>query len=289
MIALRAQLKRLSGLFGLLLLTGLCLGAHAASSAPAAPSAVAWVAYSKGAQIVLPGAKKPVPLATLSTLGFGSQITLQKGDQLSVVVFSNNTRRVYDGPANLKVIKDTVSLRSGPEPEVFPASNEQLAVIQKWLTLHPKGLAAMPSPPGLGKLPFDVIKPLEGALFLSRQPEFLLTGTLPRDAKLIIYDKDNRRFWVEPLENSHVTFPPAAEFQWGQSYSWEIRNFTGGSLLKGKFKIASEQQAFQLFKSKVPNLPSTPKIDLVLYALTLQMAGAYPEAQDVWATVHKLQ
>lgn len=288
MNALRAQLIRLYGLVGLLL-TGACLSAYAAPSAAAAPSAVAWVAYSKGAQVVFPGAKKPVPLPTLSTLGFGSQIILRKGDQLSVVVFSNNTRRVYDGPASLKVIKDTVSLRSGPDPEVFPASSQQLSVIQQWLTLHPKGLGAMPNPPGLGKLPFDVIKPLEGALFLSRQPEFLLTGTLPRDAKLIIYDQDNRRFWIEPLENSHVTFPPAAEFQWGQSYSWEIRNFTGGSLLKGKFKIASEQQAYQLFKSKVPNLPSTPKIDLVLYALTLQMAGAYPEAQDVWATVHKLQ
>lgn len=286
MIASCTLFKRLAGLLGLLLLVG--VSPHSNAATPVAKS-VGWVAYSKGAQIWVPGAKKSVPLPTLATLTFGSQISLKKGDQLSVIVFSNNTRRDYTGPASLRVIKDTVSLRSGAEPEVFPVAPEQLKVIQQWLNLHPNGLGDMPKPPGLGKLTFDVIKPLDGALFLSRQPEFLLTGTLPRDAKLLIYDKDNRRFWVEPLEDKHVTFPPAAEFHWGENYSWEIRNFTGGSLLKGRFKIATEQQAYQLYSAKVPVLPDTPKIDLVLYALTLQMAGAYPEAQDVWASLHKLQ
>ena len=219
---------------------------------------------------------------------YGHQIEVPKGQRLAVLVLKTGNRRVFTGPANLKVIADTIRLQRGPSAKVFPLAQQDLDMVDQWIKLYarPRGSAAgsvKPRPEDGGEL--EVIQPVDGSLLLTRTPQFVFKGDLPREGNLMLFDSKGKRFWVEPIESEYVSFPPAAKFEWGQRFSWEVRRLTGGRVLSGSFNIASEETARALLEARIPDLPSTLPESMLFYGMRLQMAGAYKEADDVWASL----
>lgn len=219
---------------------------------------------------------------------YGHQVEVPKGQRLAVLVLKTGNRRVFTGPANLKVIADTIRLLSGPAAKVFPLAQEDLDMVDQWIKLYarPRGSApgsAKARPEDGGEL--DVIQPVDGSLLLTRTPQFVFKGDLPREGNLMLFDSKGKRFWVEPIESEYVSFPPAAKFEWGQRFTWEVRRLTGGRVLSGSFNIASEETARALLQARIPDLPGTLPESMLFYGMRLQMAGAYKEADDVWASL----
>ena len=108
---------------------------------------------------------------------------------------------------------------------------------------------------------------------------------LPREGNLMLFDAKGKRFWVEPLEGEYLTLPPAARFEWGQSFTWEVRRLTGGRVISGSFQIASEETARSLLAARVPDSPNTLPENLLFYGMRLHLAKAYKEANEVWASL----
>ena len=214
----------------------------------------------------------------------GHLVDVPKGQRFSVLVLKTGNRRVFVGPASLKVIADTIRLQKGSLPKVIPLTRAELGLIAQWTALYSKSpdsnisktQAPDQDPTLLAKQPID------GSLLLTRNPQFVFEGSLPREGNLMIFDSRGKRFWVEPLESEYVSFPPAAKFEWGQSFTWEVRRLTGGRVVSGSFQIASEQTARSLLEARVPDLPSTLPESQLFYGMRLQMAGAFKEANEVW-------
>lgn len=219
----------------------------------------------------------------------GHLVSIPKGHRFSVAVLNTGNRRVYKGPAKLKVIADTVRVLSGPAVKVFPIDRADLDLIDQWMSLYnlPRGkiAAANPEPSSSEDSTLQAIHPIDGSLLLTRSLEFVFKGSLPREGNLLIFDSRGKRFWVEPLKSEHVTFPPSAKFSWGQSFTWEVRRLTGGRVASGSFRIASEETARALLAARLPDSPSTLPESLLFYGMRLQLASAYKEANAVWVSL----
>lgn len=214
----------------------------------------------------------------------GHTVNVPKGQRFSVAVLSTGNRRVFNGPAKLKVISDTVRVLSGPAVKVFPLEQAQLNLIEQWISVYARSRDKVPASPAEpeAKPMLQVAQPIDNSLLLTRTPEFVFQGDLPREGNLIIFDAKGKRFWVQPLESKYVSFPPAAKFDWGQSFTWEVRRLTGGRVVSGSFQIASEETARSLLEARVPDLPETLPESQLFYGMRLQLAGAYKEAIEVW-------
>lgn len=222
----------------------------------------------------------------------GHTIAVPKGQRFSVLILNTGNRRVYNGPARLKVIADTVRVLSGPAVKVFPVEQAHLDLIDQWINLYarPRGVP-LPKRDKAEKEdaseanPLRVLQPIDGSLLLTRTPEFVFRGDLPREGNLMIFDSRGKRFWVEPLESEYVSLPPAAKFEWGQSFTWEVRRLTGGRVVHGSFHIASEETARSLLEARVPDHAGTlPELKL-FYGMRLQLAKAFKEANEVWESL----
>ena len=108
----------------------------------------------------------------------------------------------------------------------------------------------------------------------------------PGGLHLMLFDAKGKRFWVEPLEGEYLTLPPAARFEWGQSFTWEVRRLTGGRVVSGSFHIASEETARALLQARVPDTPNALPESRLFYGMRLQLAGAYQEATEVWDSLN---
>ncbi len=217
-------------------------------------------------------------------LVFGQSITVPKGGRVSFLVLKTGNRRVFQGPAQLKVIADTVRLVKGAAPKVSPMSQAELDMVQQWMSLYarPRVKPSSSPPSNTEENAFQVIEPIDNSLLLTRSPEFVFRGEPPREGNLMVFDARGKRFWVAPIEGEYLTFPPAANFNWGQSFTWEVRKLTGGRLLSGSFQIASEETARALLEARVADLPGVlPEAEL-LYGMRLHLAGAFVEAKSVF-------
>lgn len=216
----------------------------------------------------------------------GHTVAVPKGERFSVLVLNTGNRRVYDGPARLKVIADTVRVLSGPSVKVFPVEQAHLDLIDQWMNLYarPRGVLPVKNDKGQAseKKPLRVLQPIDGSLLLTRSPEFVFQGDLPREGNLMLFDSRGKRFWVEPLESEYVSLPPAAKFDWGQSFTWEVRRLTGGRVISGSFHIASEETARSLLEARVPDADDTLPESRLFYGMRLQLAKAFKEASVVW-------
>ena len=218
----------------------------------------------------------------------GHRVYVPKGQRFSVLVLKTGKRRVFNGPANVKVIADTIRLLSGPAVKVFPLAQKDLDRVDQWIKLYPRPRGAIqakaPGQPDDSE-ELEIIHPIDGSLLLTRTPHFVFKGDLPREGNLLLFDAKGKRFWVEPIENEYVGFPPAAKFEWGQQFTWEVRRLTGGRVLSGSFRIAGEETARALLEARIPDLPSSLPESRLFYGMRLHMAGAYQEAADVWASL----
>lgn len=216
----------------------------------------------------------------------GHTIAVPKGERFSVLVLNTGNRRVYDGPARLKVIADTVRVLSGPSVKVFPVEQAHLDLIDQWMNLYARPRGVLPVKNDKGQAsennPLRVLQPIDGSLLLTRSPEFVFQGDLPREGNLMLFDSRGKRFWVEPLESEYVSLPPAAKFDWGQSFTWEVRRLTGGRVISGSFHIASEETARSLLEARVPDTDDTLPESRLFYGMRLQLAKAFKEASVVW-------
>lgn len=245
------------------------------------------LAASDKVVVTNPKGQRYIALPTQRLL-HGHKVYVPKGQRLAVVVLNTGNRRVFTGPAHLKVIADTIRLLSGPAAKVFPLVQEDLDMVDQWINLYarPRGFVqggAKARSEDTGDL--EVIQPVDGSLLLTRTPQFVFKGDLPREGNLMLFDSKGKRFWVEPIESEYVSFPPAVKFEWGQRFTWEVRRLTGGRVLSGSFNIASEETARALLEARVPDLPGTLPESMLLYGMRLQMAGAYKEANAVWASL----
>ena len=242
---------------------------------------VAWTLFSTNKSLIYPrNGYAAELLQPLRPLYLGNLIEIPEGEEVSILVPESMTRRHYSGPATLAVIKDTISVRKGPKVRVFPADPERLKLARSWASTS---IAHSESRFDEAKL--NLVEPQNNAVLLTTNPVFHFSGLLPRDGQLIVFGENGRRFWVQPLESLKVGFPPAAQFKWGQKFTWEVRKSTGGRVLNGSFEIAPQQIAFELLQGKVPNVPDVPKEDLIFYGVRLELARAYKEAQAVWTQV----
>ncbi len=222
----------------------------------------------------------------------GHTVTVPKGQRFSVLVLNTGNRRVYNGPARLKVIADTVRVLSGPAVKVFPVEEAHLDLIDQWINLYVRPRGVLPvkgnkadKTEAAENDSLRVLQPIDGSLLLTRNPEFVFQGDLPREGNLMLFDSRGKRFWVEPLESEYVSLPPAAKFEWGQSFTWEVRRLTGGRVVSGSFHIASEETARSLLEARVPDTAGTLPEAKLFYGMRLQLAKAYKEADEVWASL----
>lgn len=221
-------------------------------------------------------------------LARGYTVAIPKGQRFSAVVLNTGNRRVFTGPARLEVIADTIRLRKGPAAKVTPIADDNLDLIDQWVRVYgrkqpdqqPKEETA-----GAEEESLQAISPIEGSLLLTRSPEFRFEGELPREGNLMLFDSRDKRFWVEPLESLQLTLPPAAKFEWGRAFTWEVRRLTGGRVLSGSFQIASEETARALLQAKVPDTPDILPESRLFYAMRLQLASAHAEADEVWSSL----
>ncbi|HEX4879888.1 MAG TPA: hypothetical protein VFV39_08600 [Limnobacter sp.] len=220
-------------------------------------------------------------------LAHGHELQVPKGQRMALVVLKTGNRRVYHGPARLRVIADTVRVLRGPAVRVSPLGQDDQDLIDQWLVSYPR---KQPQAETADQAPevsvaLRAIAPRDGAMLLTRSPEFRFEGKLPREGNLMLFDGRGKRFWVEPLESHWVTLPQAADFQWGQQFTWEVRKLTGGRVASGAFSIASEETARSLLAARVPDLPRTLPEFRALYGMRLQLAKAYTEADEVWQSL----
>lgn len=218
----------------------------------------------------------------LSALYQGYELVLKAKDSVTLLIPSSSTRRVYRGPARLKVKKGAVSVRWGNEPSVFPVPASYFDTLEAWLshTHTPKAGVAIAAE-GM-----QVLAPLNGSLLITRNVEFKLAGLVPEDAQLILYGPDGKRFWTQMIDGPEVEFPRSADFEWGHRFTWEIRKKTGGRLVRGEFAIADESLASHLLADKLPLSKTTPHVALLIYGLKLDMMGAFHEAEEVFEFIH---
>ncbi len=217
----------------------------------------------------------------------GHRVTVPKGQRFSVLVLNTGKRRVFYGPAQLEVVSDTIRLLSGAAAKVFSLAQQDLSLVDRWINLYerPKNAVAdkvNPTPTSSSDVELEVVQPIDGSLLLTRTPEFVFKGELPREGSLLLFDSKGKRFWVEPIESQYLTFPSAAKFEWGQRFTWEVRRLTGGRVLHGSFNIASQDTARTLLQARIPDLPSTLPESMLFDGMRLQLAGAYREANQVW-------
>jgi len=219
----------------------------------------------------------------------GHTVAVPKGQRFSVLVLNTGNRRVYNGPAQLKVIADTVRVLSGPAVKVFPVEQAHLDLIDQWINLYARPRGVLPVKGEKAEATEDkslrVLRPIDGSLLLTRNPEFVFQGDLPREGNLMLFDSKGKRFWVEPLESEYVSLPPAAKFEWGQSFTWEVRRLTGGRVVSGSFHIASEETARSLLEARVPDTAGTMPEAKLFYGMRLQLAKAFKEANEVWESL----
>lgn len=217
----------------------------------------------------------------------GHLVNVPKGQRFSVAVLGTGNRRVFTGPARLRVIADTVRVLSGSTPKVFSLAPADLDLIDQWRTVYarPRGVVSKDRLKEEDTA-LQALYPVDGSLLLTRNPEFLFKGDLPREGNLMLFDAKGKRFWVEPLESEYMTLPPAARFEWGQSFTWEVRRLTGGRVVNGSFHIASEETARALLGARVPDSPSTLPESRLFYGMRLQLAGAFKEASEVWESLN---
>lgn len=245
------------------------------------------LAASDKVVITNPKGQKYSALPTQRLLN-GHRVQVPKGHRFSVVVLNTGERRVFNGPANLKVIAETVRLLRGPAVKVFPLEQDHLDLIDQWTARYarPRGIVQTKN----AQLPEDIdslvlLQPLDGSLLLTRSPEFVFRGELPREGNLMLFDARGKRFWVEPLESQYVSLPPAAKFEWGQSFTWEVRRLTGGRVISGTFHIASEETARSLLTARVPDADGVLPEAKLFYGMRLQLAHAFKEANEVWESL----
>lgn len=265
----------------------LALGHWAVVGVAAASTPVAFVmAADPGVFITNPKGQRYSALPT-QRLRQGHLVTLPKGQRFSVVVLGKGHRRVYTGPAQLRVIADTVRLLKGPAASVFPVDRSDRDLIDQWLVQYPRKRpqAETADKPQEESPTLKAVSPRDGAMLLTRNPEFRFEGQLPREGTLMLFDGRGKRFWVQPLEDKWVTLPPAADFQWGQQFTWEVRRLTGGRVVWGAFTIASEETARALLAARVPDLPGVLPESRVFYGMRLHLAKAYKEADEVWQSL----
>lgn len=240
---------------------------------------VAWTLFTTDKSLIYPrNGYAAELLQPLRPLYMGNVIEIPEGEEVSILIPESMTRRHYSGPAKLAVIKDTVSVREGPKVRVFPADPERLKLARSWAST-----STLNKDSQYDESKLNLIEPQDNAVLLTTNPMFHFAGQLPRDGQLIVFGENGRRFWVQPLESLDVGFPPAAQFKWGQKFTWEVRKSTGGRVLNGSFEIAPQETAFELLQAKVPNVPDVPKEDLIFYGVRLELARAYKEAQAVWS------
>lgn len=278
------------------------MSAHAAP-AQAALTPSAWLIQITGnPQLLLPALADPkkqskakltapgpatktssLPFAKpLSALYQGYELVLTARDSVTLLIPSSSTRRVYRGPARLKVKKGAVSVRWGNEPSVFPVPHSYFDTLEAWIghTHTPKAGVAIAAE-GM-----QVLAPLNGSLLITRNVEFKLAGLVPEDAQLILYGPDGKRFWTQMIDDNEVEFPRSADFEWGHRFTWEIRKKTGGRLVRGEFSIADESLASRLLSEKLPLSKVSTHLDLLIYGLKLDMVGAFHEADAVFEFIH---
>lgn len=251
-------------------------------------SVVFVVAASPKVVVTNPQGQRYTALPTQRLLQ-GHRVDVPKGQRFAVVVLATGERRVYKGPARLSVIADTVRVLSGPPVKVSSLAPFELDLIEQWKRVYarPRG-APQAEKPALHTVEdpqLQVVEPLHDSLLLTRSPEFVFRGDLPREGNLMLFDSQGKRFWVEPLESLYVTLPAAARFEWGQSFTWEVRRLTGGRVVSGSFRIASEETARALLEARVPDTPKTLPETKLFYGMRLHLAGAYLEARAVWASL----
>lgn len=222
----------------------------------------------------------------------GHTIAVPNGQRFSVLILNTGNRRVYNGPARLKVIADTVRVLSGPAVKVFPLEQAHLDLVDQWINLYTRPRGVLPvkgdkadKTESAESDALRVLQPIDGSLLLTRNPEFIFQGDLPREGNLMLFDSRGKRFWVEPLESEYVSLPPAAKFEWGQSFTWEVRRLTGGRVVSGSFHIASEETARSLLEARVPDTAGTLPEAKLFYGMRLQLAKAYKEAKEVWESL----
>lgn len=217
----------------------------------------------------------------------GHLINVPKGQRFSALVLGTGNRRVYIGPARLEVIADTVRVVKGSAAKVNPLTEEDLDLVDQWMTVYARKPAPVipPVDPPDEESSLKALQPIDDSLLLTRSPEFRFLGKLPREASLMLFDARGKRFWVEPLDNLQLTLPPAAKFEWGGAFTWEVRRLTGGRVLSGSFQIASEETARALLQAKVPDTPDALPESRLFYGMRLQLAKAYLEAEEVWASL----
>jgi hypothetical protein len=242
---------------------------------------VAWTLFSSNKSLIYPrNGYAAELLQPLRPLYMGNLIEIPEGEEVSILIPDNMTRRHYSGPATLAVIKDTVSVRQGPKVRVFPADPERLKLARSWAVFP---VSRIDNHYDSSRL--NLIEPKNNSVLLTTNPVFRFSGQLPRDGQLIVFGENGRRFWVQPLDGFEAAFPPAAQFDWGQKFTWEVRKSTGGRVLSGAFEIAPKEVAFELLQARVPNVPDVTKEDLIFYGVKLELARAYKEAQVVWEQV----
>lgn len=242
-------------------------------------SPVAWVVFAKNKSLIYPreGYQAEV-LSPLRPLFMGNLIEVPDGQKISIIIAHNKTLRHYSGPALLKVKTDVVSIVKGQKAKIFPAKAQWFDLAKRWSkqTNQVKWLAS-------SKLPVVAVQPLRDALVLSQSPTFEFRGELPRDSHLIIFQSNGKRFWVQPVEDQVITFPPAAAFQPGETYNWELRRKSGGRVLQSAFTMATAEQSQHLVELKNQALASTTTEKAIMAAVRLQLAQAYSEAEHIWA------
>lgn len=220
-------------------------------------------------------------------LSQGHLIEVPEGQRFSALILNTGNRRVYKGPARLRVLADTIRVLKGPAVKVIPLAQFDLDLVEQWTTLYPEPGSNVAAKAALTEedSTLSAIQPIDGSLLLTRNPQFVFLGTLPREGNLMIFDSKGKRFWVEPLESEYVSLPPAARFEWGQSFTWEVRRLTGGRVASGRFQIASEETARSLLEARVPDLPDILPETQLFYAMRLHMVSAFKEANEVWASL----
>lgn len=239
-------------------------------------------------QVVVTNSKgQPYRALPTQRLLQGHTVNVPKGQRFSVAVLGTGNRRVFNGPARLKVIADTVRVMAGSTPKVFPLAPADLDLIDQWVAVYarPRGIVSKDKQQEADS-DLQALHPVDGSLLLTRNPEFLFKGDLPREGNLMLFDAKGKRFWVEPLESEYLTLPPAAKFEWGQSFTWEVRRLTGGRVASGSFHIASEETARALLQARVPDTPNALPESKLFYGMRLQLAGAYKEATEVWGSLN---
>jgi hypothetical protein len=227
------------------------------------------------------------PVLPMQVLRSGDTLRLAKGSRLAVAMVLPNQkpqRRVYLGPAHLQLKTDHIAVLEGAKAQVSPLSESAVQLIAQWQVWQQENkkptLAHNQGAPASSAL--TLLSPKFDEVLLHRNPILVWQGSFPRDASLVVFDGQGKRFWSQALDEHTVEFPPALEFEWGQSYRFEVRKATGGRMYDGQFEIASETTTKDLLAERSNYLASALPEWRLLYAMRLHLARAYGQALPVW-------